>query len=142
MTIPRAKGHTRLLGEKLNRARRVGIIPYSSVRDDGITLVEPLAWDGPEELVRTFLIHADEFRLDRQIGQLRRLIFAVEAAGMVPQIERIADPYGIFIQSAGGFDSLTGEHDLALRLGEWPAIQILHIGDYDPIRRPHLQFPG
>jgi hypothetical protein len=61
---------------------------------------------------------------------------------MVPQIERIADPYGISVQSAGGFDSLTGKHDLALRLGEWPAVQILHIGDYDPIRRPHLQFPG
>jgi hypothetical protein len=71
MAILRAKGPTRLFGEKLNRDRRVGVTPSSSVRDDGITLVEPLAWDGPQELVRTFLIHADEFRLDRQIGQLR-----------------------------------------------------------------------
>jgi hypothetical protein len=51
---------------------------------------------------------------------------------MVPQIERIADPYGISVQSAGGFDSLTCKHDLALKLGEWPAVEILHIGDYDP----------
>jgi len=129
---PKSERAYKNLGEKLNRARRAGIIPFNSVRDDGITLVEPLAWDGPEELVRTFLVHADQFRLDRQIGQLRRLIFAVEAAGMVPQIERIADPYGISVQSAGGFDSLTCKHDLALKLGEWPAVEILHIGDYDP----------
>jgi hypothetical protein len=129
---PKSEKAYKNLGEKLNRARRAGIIPFNSVRDDGITLAEPLAWDGPEELVRTFLVHADQFRLDRQIGQLRRLIFAVEAAGMVPQIERIAAPYGIAVQSAGGFDSLTCKHDLALKLGEWPAVEILHIGDYDP----------
>jgi hypothetical protein len=82
--------------------------------------------------VRTFINHADQFRMDRQMGQPRRLIFAVEAAGMVPQIERIADPYGIAVQSAGGFDSLTCKHDLALKLGQWPAVEILHIGDYDP----------
>jgi hypothetical protein len=75
---PKSEKAYKNLGEKLNRARRAGIIPFNSVRDDGITLVEPLAWDGPEELVRTFLLHADQFRLDRQIGQLRRLIFAVE----------------------------------------------------------------
>ncbi len=128
---PKSERAYKNLGEKLNRARRARIIPFNAVRDDGITLVEPLAWDGPLDLVRAFLGHADQFRLDRQIGQMRRLIFAVEAAGMVPQIQRIADPFGIAVQSAGGFDSLTCKHDLALKLGEWPAVEILHIGDYD-----------
>ena len=120
------------LAEKLNRARRAGMIPFNAVRDDGITLVEPLAWDGPSELVQTFFGYADQFRLDRQIGQSCRLIFAVEAAGMVPQIERVADPYGIAVQSAGGFGSLTCKHSLAEKLGQWPTVEILRIGDHDP----------
>ena len=33
------------LGEHLNRARRAGLIQFSSIRDDGTTLAEPLAWD-------------------------------------------------------------------------------------------------
>jgi hypothetical protein len=129
---PKSERAYKNLGEKLNRGRRAGIIAFNALRDDGITLVEPLAWDGPLDLVRTFLGHADQFRLDRQVGQPQRMIFAVEAAGMVPQIERIADPYGISVQSAGGFDSLTCKHDLAVTLGEWPAVEILHIGDRDP----------
>ncbi len=120
------------LGEHLNRARRAGLIEFSAIRDDGITLVEPLMWDNPYELVETFLSHAEKFRLDRQDGQHRRLIFAVEAAGMVPQIQRIADPFGIAVHSSGGFDSLTAKRDLAERLGEWPTVEVLHIGDHDP----------
>ena len=120
------------LGEHLNRARRAGLIAFDTIRDDGITFAEPLAWDGPRELVETFLHHADQFRLDRQQGQARRLVFAVEAAGMVPQVQRIADPFGIAVHSSGGFDSLTAKRDLAERLGEYAAVEVLHIGDLDP----------
>ncbi len=120
------------LGEHLNRARRAGLIEFSAIRDDGITFVQPLAWDSPRELMLTFQHHAERFRLDRQEGQQRRLIFAVEAAGMVPQIQRIADPFGIAVHSSGGFDSLTAKRDLAELLGEWPSVEVLHIGDHDP----------
>ena len=80
------------LGEHLNRARRSGIIPFNAIRDDGITLAEPLAWNDAGDLVETFVAHAEDFRLDRQEGQPARLIFAVEAAGMLPQVQRVADP--------------------------------------------------
>jgi hypothetical protein len=59
-------------------------------------------------------------------------MFAVEAAGMVPQIERIADPFGIAVQSCGGFDSTTAKYDLANRLGRYPSVEVLHLGDHDP----------
>jgi hypothetical protein len=84
------------------------------------------------ELVTTFVTHAEQFRLDRQTGQPFRLMFAVEAAGMVPQIQRVADPYGIAVHSSGGFDSLTAKHDLAVQLGGWRHVEVLHIGDHDP----------
>jgi hypothetical protein len=120
------------LGEHLNRARRAGLIPFDAVRDDGTTFKEPLSWDSPRQLVETFIHHADRFRYDRQIGQERRIVFAVEAAGMVPQVERIADPFGIAVHSSGGFDSLTAKHDLAERLGDYDSVEVLHIGDHDP----------
>lgn len=127
------------LGEHLNRARRAGLIEFSAIRDDGIMFKEPLSWDSPQELVRTFLQRAANFRLDRQTGQDRRRVFAVESAGMVPQIERIAAPFGIAVHSSGGFDSLTAKRDLAERLGQWPRVEVLHIGDHDP-NGVHLYF--
>jgi hypothetical protein len=120
------------LGEHLNRARRSGLIRFDAIRDDGITLAEPSAWDSADDLIRSFIGRAEQFRLNRQEGQSARLIFAVEAAGMLPQVQRIADPYGIAVHSSGGFDSLTAKHDLAVTLGRWPRVEVLHIGDHDP----------
>ena len=94
------------LGEHLNRARRAGLIGFDAIRDDGVTMIEPNAWDDAEHLVASFL-RAECFRLDRQRGQPAVLMFAVEAGGMVPQVQHIADRFGIAVHSSGGFDSLT-----------------------------------
>jgi hypothetical protein len=125
------KAYSRL-GEHLNRARRAGLIQFDAIRDDGVTKIEPDAWDDARQLITTFVQAAEQFRLDRQAGQPRRLIFAVEAAGMVPQVQRIADPFGVGVHSSGGFDSLTAKYDLAARLGQWSRVEVLHIGDHDP----------
>jgi hypothetical protein len=123
------------LGEHLNRARRAGLIPFASIRDDGITKAEPLAWEDANHLVRSFVKSAQRFRLDRQVGQPRRLLFAVEAAGMLPMVERVADPFGITVQSAGGFDSTTGKYNLADELGRFPEVEVIHIGDHGHRRK-------
>ena len=49
---------------------------------------------------------------------------------MGPQLERVADPFGIGVYSSGGFDSLTDKH----RIGrDWAEpITVLHLGDHDP----------
>jgi hypothetical protein len=120
------------LYEHLNRARRAGLIEWSVLRDDGITWEEAPGWDSPAELVRTFVHAADTFRLHRQDRQRRRLFFAVEAAGMVPQIVRLAAPFGIDVHSTGGFDSTTAKYSLAQRLGAYDAVEVLHLGDHDP----------
>ena len=108
------------------------MVDFSAIRDDGITKREPHCWTGAAELVETFIAEAERFRLDRQQGQPSKLLFLVEAAGMVPLVENIAAPYGITVISSGGFDSTTAKHDLAQTLAELPAAEILHIGDHDP----------
>jgi hypothetical protein len=115
----------------LNRARRSGRVSFDAIRDDGITKRVPFHWKDAADLVQTFINWADQFPLDRQQGQRKRLFFAVEAAGMVPLVEQIADPYGITVLSSGGFDSTTAKYDLAQTLSEFPAAEVLHIGDHD-----------
>jgi hypothetical protein len=120
------------LCEMLNRARRAGVVRFNTIRDDGFEIRQPTAWDDADDVLAAFRNTITSFRLDRQLGQPRRLLIAVEAAGMLPQVERIAAPYGIPVQSSGGFDSLTAKYGLAEFLGEWPAAEVLHIGDHDP----------
>jgi hypothetical protein len=120
------------LCELLNRARRAGFIRFDAIRDDGITLAKPIAWTDAGEFVHDCIAHAEQFRLDRQKGQPVRLMFAVEAAGMLPQVRRLADPFGIAVHSSGGFDSVTAKYELAHALGQWPRVEVLHIGDHDP----------
>jgi hypothetical protein len=129
---PKTERAYKNLAEMLNRARRSGRISFAAIRDDGITKRTPHYWKDAAELVQAFIGSAEEFALDRQVGQPNRLFFAVETAGMVPLVEEIATPYGITVLSSGGFDSTTAKYDLAQTLSQFPAAEVLHIGDHDP----------
>jgi hypothetical protein len=131
-SYPKTEAAADRLNEMLNRARRARLIPFEHIRDDGIINRTPHHYDDAADLLRTLAAQIDGFRLDRQGGQWVRLIFCIEAAGMVPQVQRIADGYGISVLSSGGFDSTTAKYDLAQIAIAWPAVEILHIGDHDP----------
>ena len=52
---------------------------------------------------------------------------------MVPQLARVANPFGITTMSSGGFDSLTEKHRFAEELaGDDRPTEVLSIGDHDP----------
>jgi hypothetical protein len=129
---PKTERAYKNLCETLNRARRAGRIEFAAIRDDGITKRTPHHWRDAAELIETFIGSVERFRLDRQHGQESHLLFAVEAAGMVPLVETIAEPYGITVISSGGFDSTTAKYDMAQTLSEFPGAEVLHIGDHDP----------
>jgi hypothetical protein len=121
------------LGEHLNRARRARIIPMDAIRDDGGTIIKPHCWGGVEEFLETFRGAADGFRLDRTVGQKTRLVVTCEAAGMVPQLARVADPLGITAMSSGGFESVTEKYNFAAELADHDRpTEVLDIGDHDP----------
>jgi hypothetical protein len=70
-------------------------------------------------------------RADRTARQSTRLV--CEAAGMVPQLARVADPFGITVMSGGGFDSLTDKYEFAAELADHDRpTEVLHVGDHDP----------
>lgn len=119
------------LGDVLNRARRGGWIPFAALRDDGITRAGGQGFADRGAALDYLQRFAAGVVLDRQAGQPERLQIWCEAAGMVPQLQRVAEPYGVPVISSGGFDSVTVKHDMGRALAAEPAT-ILHLGDHDP----------
>lgn len=126
------RAYQRLL-ETLNRARRGGLIPFEAIRDDGATASEPRGFNGKPDFWRTVRAAAEIYQRDRSEGQPVALEVWCEAGGMVPQLERVAHPFGASVYSSGGFDSVTVKHEAAQRFASRsrPTI-VLHIGDHDP----------
>jgi hypothetical protein len=121
------------LAEHLNRARRARIISMDVIRDDGGVISEPDHWDSAEQFVATVRAMAEDFTLDHSAGQATRLVVICEAGGMVPQLARVAHPFGVTVMSGGGFDSTTDRHKFAAALSEHERpTEVLHIGDHDP----------
>jgi hypothetical protein len=120
------------LCEHLNRARRARLIPMDAIRDDSGTISEPSNWDSIEQFMTAIRSMAAVLKLDRSAGQKTRLVVTCEAAGMVPQLERVAHPFGITVMSGGGFDSVTDKHKFTAQLVDQDRpTEMLQIGDHD-----------
>jgi hypothetical protein len=128
---PKGAKFNAALGDLLTNARRAGSIPFESIRDDGI--MGGGYW--PADL-RMFLRGVDldhkYYELDRQHDQEVRLEIWCEAAGMLPQLAKVADEFSIPVYSCGGFNSLTAIRQIVAAASESDATAVLHLGDYDP----------
>jgi hypothetical protein len=121
------------LGETIGKARRGGLIDFSAIRDDGVVRDDPLSFDGLDGVMASLRWRIDNYSLNRQIGQPVYTILGCEASGMVPQLARLAHPFGVRVISGGGFDSITAKHDLAKEIAESVLpVRLLHVGDHDP----------
>ena len=121
------------LGEHCATARRAGWIPFSAIRDDGAVSAEPFEHADPAGFWRMVRGLAGRYRRARQAGQTYKLIVMPEAAGMVPQLEKVADPFGVSVKSGGGYGSVTQKQDLAREIADSDRpVTVLHLGDFDP----------
>jgi hypothetical protein len=121
------------LGEHLVRARRARLVPMDAIRDDGGAVITPTMWASTQEYLDAVRSQAGKLMLDRTEGQRTRLVVLPEAAGMVPQLARVASPLGLTVMSSGGFDSLTEKYRFAEALAEDDRpTEVLSIGDHDP----------
>jgi hypothetical protein len=121
------------LCETLVRARRAGMIPFASIRDDGTAGGAPQTypdvagfWDYIEE-------RSKHYSRDRMSTQDLAIELWCEAGGMVPQLQRVAYPFSVPVYSTGGFSSVTVTHEIARRAlqRDVPTV-FMHCGDYDP----------
>ncbi|NUY01704.1 hypothetical protein [Paraburkholderia youngii] len=118
----------------LANARRARVIPFDAIRDDGVDRTGAQCYAGTGHFIKACRHTASEaFRLDRQDGQAQRLYVWCETGGMVPQLARVCDPFGIDVVSSGGFDSVSVKHSLAREFSESDVpVRVLHLGDHDP----------
>jgi len=120
------------LARVLKRARRARMVPMESIRDDGAIVLAPTTYADAEDFLDVVQHSAEQFQLDRTAGQPKRLVVWCESAGMAPQLQRVAAPYGIKVLSGGGFDSVTVKHAFAKELADvGRPTEVLHIGDSD-----------
>ena len=126
------KGYARLC-DVLNRARRARLIEMNTIRDDGGNQIVPPTWEGADDFLDEARKQASTLQLDRLTGQRKRLAVMCEAAGMAPQLARIAGNYGLPVISSGGFESTTERFAFARQVAEDDRpVEVLHIGDHDP----------
>lgn len=121
------------LCELLVVARRAQRIDFGAIRDDGVEQSWPRVYGGLGDLRSAVESLILQYRRDHQEGQEQYIEVWCEAAGMVPQLWRVASPYGIPVLSGSGFQSVTAKHDAARRaVGRDAETLLLCLGDYDP----------
>jgi hypothetical protein len=117
----------------LERGRRAELVPFSSIRDDGVTSMGRRWYDEPADFYDEVADLARSYHLDRQNGQHGYIELWCEASGMVPQLEKVAYDYSVSVRSCGGSNSLTAVRHLADRVvGRNVPTVLLHVGDFDP----------
>src|SRR5262249_30770464 len=132
------------LYELLVTARRARRLDWNAIRDDGVMQIPPATrFAGARSFFDYLALRwVDNFELDPTIGQRNAIEVWTEAAGMIRQLDRVCDPYGVPIYSGSGFDSLTAKLETVERIVEREYYSklgrktvILRIGDYDPSGR-------
>jgi hypothetical protein len=129
---PKGKKFETKLSEALVNARRVGMIPFEHIRDDGIMSCGGFWYDGVAHYRNAEYLRAKDYRSDLQSEQDKRVQVWCEAAGMIPQLRKITDPYSIPVYSCGGFNSLTAIREIVDSCELATSTVLLHLGDYDP----------
>lgn len=121
------------LTEALVRARRARLLSFDHIRDDGITTFRLRWFDGVESFWNSVGATIKTYRRDRQTGQAFGVEMWCEAAGMAPQLARVADEYSVPVFSSGGFSSLTAVRTIVdrARSRNVPTV-LLHAGNFDP----------
>jgi hypothetical protein len=131
------------LGNLLVAARRAERIAWRAIRDDSLTVARPRPRYGDaDSFVTRVARQIDDFELDPTLGQRIALEVWCEASGMVPQLQRVADPYGVEVYSGSGFESLTARFETMERVYDNLAANtrpkrtvVLRVGDLDPSGR-------
>jgi hypothetical protein len=118
------------LGEYINRARRAGVVDWELIRDDGDIVPEIPGWTGPHQFWATVEALAEDYFRTPE-GDVYVEVW-VETAGMAPQIQSVANEFGVRVIGSGGFSSSTARRNTAVRLNDAETVHILLIGDYDP----------
>jgi len=134
---PKTENAANSLGEYLTRARRAEMIPFDYIRDDGISIMDHAHYANENAFYKAEHERANAYKRDKLARQKMNIRVYCEAAGMMPQLERVCEPYSIPVYSCSGFDRVSAKYELKEACWRSFVYQgrptvILHLGDYDP----------
>jgi hypothetical protein len=137
---PKTENFYDSIQEFCNRARRGGHIPFSAIRDDGVSRQggeTSLCYESPQEYYASEEELYNHYHRSWHADQPAYVAVLCEAAGMVPMLEHAVGDCRVEVASSSGFDSLTVKHDLFEdALGRYEDFGqetiLLHLGDHDP----------
>ena len=134
---PKTESAASNLAEHLTRARRAEMIPFEHIRDDGMSVMAHAHYADENEFYKHIHDEGSAYERDKLARQKMNIRVYCEAAGMMPQLKRVCQPYSIPVYSCSGFDSVSAKYEL--KESCWRAFVyhgrptvILHLGDYDP----------
>jgi hypothetical protein len=134
---PKTENFAKNLNDHLTRARRAKMIPFENIRDDGISVMAHAHYADENAFYKHVHDEGKAYKRDKLARQGQDIRVYCEAAGMMPQLERVCEPYSIPVYSCSGFDSVSGKYEL--KESCWRAYAykgrrtvILHLGDHDP----------
>src|SRR5690606_18833322 len=131
--FPKDEAAYERLGNHLSNARRARVIPFESIRDDGVTTLTLNHFNDEEHFLRHIRELGQTYKRNKLAAQPVHIEVWCEAAGMIYQLADVAHDYSIKVYSSGGFDSTTARKDIADRICSiGKRAVILHLGDYDP----------
>jgi len=134
---PKTESAVDSLSQHLVRARRAEMIDFDHIRDDGIAVMAQAHYADENDFFRHVREEGASYKRDKLARQKINMRVYCEAAGMMPQLESVCEPYSIPVYSCSGFDSVSAKYQL--KEACWRAFAykgrrtvILHLGDYDP----------
>jgi hypothetical protein len=134
---PKTEAAYKKLCEHMVRARRAKMIPFDNIRDDGISIMSHAHYADEDAFYKHVHDEGKAYKRDKLARQGLDIRVYCEAAGMMPQLERVCEPYSVPVYSCSGFDSLSGKYEL--KESCWRSFVyrgrqtvILHLGDHDP----------
>lgn len=121
------------LGSIINNARLAGLIDWDRVVDRTRNLHKQPTWDSPQEIINAC---ADQFRLDKWVGQTHRVEVWIEKEALAGVFERVCDELQVPFFSCRGYNSQSEMWSAGMRLKAWEkrgyTPVVLHFGDHDP----------
>lgn len=121
------------LGDIINDARLAGLVDWDAIVDRTRDLKSLAHWSSPADIVDAC---ARQFRVDKWVGQPRRVEVWIEKDALVGVIEGVCNELDVAYFSCRGYTSQSEMWSAAMRLKGYRDNDqeplVLHLGDHDP----------
>ena len=131
--IPNQQSYYKRLGDVITKAREGGYVDWDAIVDRGRRPIMPPHWRNATELIQAA---AQQFRLDRWVGQEHYVELWCEKDALSSILEPISRQYHVHMMANRGYSSATAMWQAAQRIqnasdrNQQPVI--IYLGDLDP----------